>query len=144
MEALKYAPHARSEGIPEEDHCPDLCIVDMATIIHSAPPTGRRGKTGDAMQFTEWKEYCAHVTKHFIIDSCARGGAKAARHPEVILCFDKRSTVPPVKAFGMRSAWAMGVQFPRARKVAPSEERAGRVKGLKWSVFGRTISPNSI
>ena len=91
----------------------------------------RRGKTGDAMQFTEWKEYCAHVTKHFIVESCARGGAKAARHPEVILCLDKRSMVPPVKAFAHAKRLGGGGAVSNGNQGGPKRGKGGKGKGVE-------------
>lgn len=50
QELNRYAPNTCSNGIPTDDCCPDLCVIDMAITIHSVPPRARQEENADAIQ----------------------------------------------------------------------------------------------
>lgn len=101
--AETYAPDAVWPGDAWISWFPDCCIVDMATIIHQASPRAAAEGGGRSRPPRTWNEYHRHLVFHFVCMACARGGSVK----EVILCFDKRKYVPPIKAFAHAKRFSM-------------------------------------
>lgn len=91
----KHAPAASRIQPPSDSEIPVACVMDMATIIHQFSPKkfvdGRR-----VCILRTWEAYAENLLDEFLFRECSRGGAPGV---EVILAFDKRGFVPPVKAF---------------------------------------------
>lgn len=56
--------------------------------------------------------------KHLVVKGCARLGAKAAQHPEVMLCPDERRKVPPVELKRLRIIRAPGGKLPSGHAIS--------------------------
>ena len=106
----EHVPDALHQTLPTDMEKPALSIVDMATIIHSYSPKkfvdGRRQTLGT------WRSYAEHLVEEFLYRDCSRGA-----DVEVVLAFDKRAKVPPVKAFAHA---ARGTKNEKSTRPVPA------------------------
>lgn len=115
----KFGPGAMRTAPPRDLDVPHTCAIDMATIIHQVGPKQRIDSSSWRRLHT-WRQYAAYVVERLVWGTCSREGTLKG---EVILCFDKREHVPPVKAFAHAVRFNIGDEATGARSGAKGKRR---------------------
>ena len=115
----KFESGAKCVASPGDLDLPHTCTVDMEAIIHQVGPKQRIDGSSWRRLHT-WRKYAAYVVERFVRGTCFREGALEG---EVILCFDKRENVPPVKAFAHAVRFNIGDKAPDVRSSAKGKGR---------------------
>eukprot|EP00904_Undaria_pinnatifida_P006499 jgi/Undpi1/297/HiC_scaffold_1.g00293.m1 len=115
----KFAPGSSTTSLANELPQPHMCSIDMATIIRPASPKPLVDN-GRWLRLRTWKAYAAHLVQTFIWSSCARDGTLVG---EVVMCFDERKNVPPIKAIAHAVRFNSGTTGSNDRAWAKGKRR---------------------
>lgn len=125
-----FAPGARSEAIPTDDLCPDLCIVDMVTIIHLVPLGARRDEHATRSKSRNRRTIALISPSLSSSRIVRRVVPKLPSTQGLSLASTRGGRYLPLKPLRMRYVSAGGLRFPMEKMVTPSKERMARVKGF--------------